>query len=647
MRKLFLFFNIFLFSYTFSQTNYVFNVELRDRNQLPTFNYSNGVLKYNGKNYIENIFFAKYNILRLYQTYPSSKVEKSLNIYTFETSSSDLMNDLLTNFPNKYLGSEDLTGQVIELLYYPNDYGDGSYNPISNSGANISLKNYDYINCPKAWDFFSTSNIGNVTIGISDGKVLNSDIDLIGKVEYINESSFNSNFSCSSEAAHGVSVGAIAAAKGNNNHGITGVCPDCKIVNTPYTLTYNGLLDLANAGVKVINMSWAFMYDNDETYVTGYVQSQQDIINQIHEMGVVLVAGAGNVSSYSAPPPRYLRYAYPASYNHVISVSSVNSKNENFTDELTGPIPTFGMVSWYNEDLISPTGAIDYNGNLYTSFYEGHTTNSKVDLCAPGFQYPVYARYLLGCPNLLGDGTSGSAPFVSGTVALMQSLNACLSPDEVEDILQLSSKNIESNPYNSYFIGKIGSGKLEAGDSVEFVHEMMSSNGNALIDGQDFWRFDFDLKHINNNLTISNQIFRDQNTSNFTAKNSIEVLANSDMKPNSSGFIDLNIDSDLLVCLPPSASEKKYSEKGIKSKLNAKSIRLYPNPNKGSFTITLSQNEIKILTVSVFDILGKQVYSEIVNKSNFDLSLPNLPAGMYLVKLSSNDINETLKFIKQ
>lgn len=288
---------------------------------------------------------------------------------------------------------------------------------------------------------------------------------------------------------------------------------------------------------------------------------------------------------------------------------------------------------------------------MFSSFYEGLTTNSKVDICAPGWRYPLYGSYLLGClENGLsynyGDGTSGSAPYVTGTVALMQSLNPCLNPNEIEDILQLTSKNIEINPSNSYFVGRIGSGKLETGDSVEFVSESMNSNGNALIDGQDFWRFNFDLQHINNKLTISNQVFRDENTSNFVAKSSIDIITNSDFKPNSNGFIDLKTDSNINICTSQSVfkqSEINKHKTGIKENKN---ILLYPNPNKGNFHLDLIQkSDYKI---SIYNSIGILVHETILNNASLaELKIENISSGVYFVKISNKDsITNIIKFIK-
>lgn len=661
MRKLFLFFCFILSSELFSQTTYVFNVELNDKNNAPTFIKSGNQMIYSGNDPVEKTFFSNYEITNFFPTYPNYS-GYLVNVFTFYTSSSTLMNDLKTQFPAKYLKTENLTGMELKLMSsYPNDYGNGQnyYNPVPNLGADISMKSFDYVNAPKAWGFFPNEK-GNVIIGISDGMVNVSDVDLAGKVSYVQQDLFNSNFVCNQigfESRHGTTIAAIAAARGNNAHGIAGICYDCKIMNSPYTLdafTWNiyspnfpGLMEMALRGVRVINMSWSRGPYNDPSYVSGFILSEQDAINQLFDMGVVLVAGAGNQSSYQSP--NFLAYGYPASYDHVISVTTVHAKNDDLLDELTGPDPTYGFISNYNEDVICVNGGIgfDLNNPVFTPFIEWSTsTNEKVDICGPAFG-PQYSHILLGCPGLYGDTTSISTPFVSGTVALMQSLNSCILPGEVEDVIQLTSKNLEIKPENSAFIGRSGSGKLETGDAVEFTHEMMLSNGNALVDGQDFWRFDFDLKHIFNGLTISNQIFRDQNTTNFTAKKFIDISQNVDLRPGT-GFVDLNINSELQVCDEQSSKFIKNDTSTKEDKdIPSKFVNLYPNPNKGSFSILIKRNITKDVAVTILDIYGKIVYTEKVNKNEFELNVNNFPNGMYFVKLSSDEINETLKFVKE
>lgn len=660
-----LFLFLFFISSSFGQEVYTFLTELSNNELAPKFQKENGLMVYIGNDEKEQDFFSKYEILDFYQAFPDSKRLRTLNVYCFVTTSQGFGGDLINDFPSLYLGMEDVTEFKAELLNsYPDDYGTTS--PVTNMGVPHSLKNFDYINVPKAWDY--TFGSTDVKIGISDSNIDTSDVDFKYKTDllpgYNNIPIYNPPYSLSNDSWHGTGVAAIATAQGDNSHGMAGICSNCRIVATKYlygtpgtynaqTPDLNSLLQLAIAGVRVINMSWGSL-DTNATY-----NYYQWIFDEIHkDYNVVLVASSHNTPSYQAQyaPYNYMLYSYPASFNHVISVLSVNHKNK-WSEEIAD-LPDWGEVSRYVEDMIAPSVVTNYQGNGPSAFYgTAHTTNDKVDICAPGWDVFIYPWYALGgyydsssqTTLFYGSGTSSSSPHVSGTVGLMYSLNSCLINDEVEDILQLTAKQIENLPGNEAFVGRSGAGKLETGDAVEFVYEMMNNGGNALIDGQDFYRFDFNLSHINNKLSISNQIFRDKCTADFTAKNEIDLFQNVDLKPDSVGYIDLRIDENLdIACSNMSKfanSETKHKE--IKKAQNL--AKLYPNPNVGHFYIAIDRENLNNIAVEVFDVFGKSIYKGIKHEISFEINLPNLSSGLYIVKLSSlsGDYNETLKFIKK
>ena len=626
---------------TYSQEKkiYKFYIELIDFKQAPQFKTEKGIAVYNGKDESELVFFSKYTIIDFFQAFPDSGERKTLNVFLVFSNNGNLAKDLLAKFPEKYIRFDDLTDLKFEYLNtYPNDYGTTS---TPNFGAPYDLKNYDYINVPKAWDY--TYGYSNIKIGISDTGIDMSDPDFANKTSFIS-GFINPPYSLSSESWHGTYVTAIAAAQGNNAQGTVGVCSNCNIVQAISTYgspgteanptpDLNRLLLLAKSGVKVINMSWRYCYN---TY-------HQWIFDEIHnKYDVVLVAGAGNENG---PTDTY--FTYPASYNHVISVSSVNHKNK--WNEQPENNAIYGPVSWYVADQIRYRVAPNYIGDQSALTEYLHTYNKDVDICAPGYNIFVYPWYVLNDPiNRYGSGTSGAAPHVSGTVGLMYSVMDCLKSDEVEDILQLTSKNLENIPGNELFAGKSGSGKLEAGDAVQFVFEMKRVSGNAKIDGNDFYRFNFELKNFLNKLTISNQIFRDKCTADFTAKNVIEILPGSDFKPNATGFVDLKINSAIVNCgiqpmINPNDKEGYEEEKPVKISLT----KLYPNPNNGTFEIVLGREVKEKLNVEVYDIFGKAIYKTVKEGSSFAVDIPNLATGMYIVKINSGQYNETIKFIKE
>ncbi|HYD90870.1 MAG TPA: T9SS type A sorting domain-containing protein, partial [Flavobacterium sp.] len=74
--------------------------------------------------------------------------------------------------------------------------------------------------------------------------------------------------------------------------------------------------------------------------------------------------------------------------------------------------------------------------------------------------------------------------------------------------------------------------------------------------------------------------------------------------------------------------------------------KLSPNPNDGTFNILLGDKLKGEVTVKIFDLSGKVIYQDKFTDSSFNLSLPKLSSGMYIVQLSSASDQETIKFIK-
>ncbi|MNG07850.1 hypothetical protein D3C84_911710 [compost metagenome] len=75
---------------------------------------------------------------------------------------------------------------------------------------------------------------------------------------------------------------------------------------------------------------------------------------------------------------------------------------------------------------------------------------------------------------------------------------------------------------------------------------------------------------------------------------------------------------------------------------------LYPNPNKGSFTIQFESKSNDGVKIFVHDILGKKVYENIFEStSNFNqnIQLQNVSAGIYLVTVIDGDRRTVKKIV--
>ncbi|MGB3590041.1 MAG: T9SS type A sorting domain-containing protein [Nonlabens sp.] len=96
---------------------------------------------------------------------------------------------------------------------------------------------------------------------------------------------------------------------------------------------------------------------------------------------------------------------------------------------------------------------------------------------------------------------------------------------------------------------------------------------------------------------------------------------------------------ELSICSEQSLSVTEFS---------SNDFAIFPNPNKGEFTITLNSQSGNAINVDVFDIRGRQIFKNVYdNTANFNevVRLNNVQAGMYLVTVSDGDQRTTKKII--
>lgn len=341
-----------------------------------------------------------FSITSVKQILPDSRKENLLKVYelTCDCNPEELMNEIVKlNFEvNNPVMAPDYI-----LLNTPNDY-------TTTFSQDYAL---DLIDAEGAWEV--TTGDSSVTIGITDSGYDMNHSELIGTVSYIQPGLSGGNY------YHGTAVATTAAGNTNNQIGKSSIGYNCNLQLR--SNSYNSILASCYGGAKVINVSW-YASCTPNTYI-------QDIIDEVYENGCIVVAAAGNgnASCYGSG-----NHTYPASLNHVISVTSVGPQNNH-------------------ERTI---------GNDATT----HQHNDSVDISAPGYDVALTVE---NGWYLTGNGTSFAAPYVSGTIGLMLSINPCLSFEEIESILKTTSLNIDS--LNPNYGGQIGSGRLDANAAVNMV----------------------------------------------------------------------------------------------------------------------------------------------------------------------------------
>jgi hypothetical protein len=78
---------------------------------------------------------------------------------------------------------------------------------------------------------------------------------------------------------------------------------------------------------------------------------------------------------------------------------------------------------------------------------------------------------------------------------------------------------------------------------------------------------------------------------------------------------------------------KPEPEKGLNE---SKSIKVYPNPNNGVFTLQLN-NFRENTRVMLFNAIGQKVYEQTLRGDTHRIELPNLQRGLYVVKAINNN----------
>lgn len=272
----------------------------------------------------------------------------------------------------------------------------------------------------KVWDYPYTTE-DTITIAVIDTGVDSSHEDLQNNLLQ----GYNSVYETESNDyvhAHGTNVVGIIASELHNQIGISGIIGNHPIKILPINSSFDqdeGLMwdtDIIKAiqyaikhNADVINMSF------------GSTEQSSGIeywVNKALDKGIIIVAASGNSGINE--------YTYPASYEGVISVGSIEKSME---------------LSYYS------------------------TWNDKVDVVAGGSL--IYTTDIDNTYTY-GYGTSFATPYVTGLVGIMKVVNPELSNDEIKEILYETSIDLGESGKDD----KFGHGMINAKSAVDRAYEM-------------------------------------------------------------------------------------------------------------------------------------------------------------------------------
>ena len=374
-------------------------------------------------NNITNSFLTFFKKLSLFATERLGFISLLLPIsFSFKIANSNILSNYLSTTPNDYCYSNQWAIEKVEL--------------------------------DKAWDVYTGSS--QVSVGVIDSGIDGEHEDLTDNINTTISTQFGNYFNTGLEdsVSHGTHVAGIIGAVGNNSIGVSGACWDIDLVSLrianysgstiyipgiaeaiTYASSQNHFIPILNASLG-FRMQFLYDYNYDILEIAG------DLSTAFNNYNGLVVAAAGNnnkdIDSIN-------NFAYPAScsYSNMIVVGNSDEDDERYIDTVNSGI--FNQSSNYGEtnvDLFAP------GVNIYSTI--------------PDDDYTSYT------------GTSMATPLVTGTIALLKSIDPTLTVSELKTAI-LDNVDIVSNLDGLCATG----GRLNAYNAVLSILSDISPNSGT------------------------------------------------------------------------------------------------------------------------------------------------------------------------
>lgn len=238
---------------------------------------------------------------------------------------------------------------------------------------------------------------------IDSGVDGNSNFEIEDRIDFQSDEQkyYNNSYLFDDMCGHGTAVASIIAGRGENGN-VEGIAQNAQI----YSVKVLDEDRKATMGKIVRAIYWAIDNDMDiinMSFGTGtYSKALEQAVNDAYAKGILIVAATGNDANAGVD--------YPAAFENVLSVGSVNAK---------------GQVSDF-----SPRG-------------------DSVDVMAPG--EGIMAQSNFGIEMQL-SGSSLAAPYVSAIAAALWSKDTSKPAEFIKDLIIKSSKTIEEGGYTDRLV---------------------------------------------------------------------------------------------------------------------------------------------------------------------------------------------------
>lgn len=260
-----------------------------------------------------------------------------------------------------------------------------------------NLWNLKTIDVPIAWEAGITGQGVKVAI-IDSGIASHTDLKIAGGISFVGDNYQDMH-------GHGTHIAGIIAAQ-HNDFGVAGIAPNVAI----YAVKAIGDDGFGDVETVVAGIDWAIKENMDIINLSfgdiEYSEALHEAIKRAKQAGIVIIAASGNEGNDQGTENTMI---YPARHEEVIAVSAVGKSLQRSSFSSTGPL----------NDFAAP------GEEIYSTFLNG--------------QYATY------------QGTSLSAPHITGVLALMMEQFPFLNGDALYEGLKLYANDLGSVGYDEWY----------------------------------------------------------------------------------------------------------------------------------------------------------------------------------------------------
>ncbi|MBK7642172.1 MAG: S8 family peptidase [Planctomycetes bacterium] len=407
---------------------------------------------------------------------------------------------------------------------------------------------------------------------------------------------------------HGTHVSGTIGASSNNGSGVAGVTWATGLMSLRVLGKQGGTsFDIVNAikyagrianssgtlpavRANVINMSLGG---------PGSSSTVQTAVTQARNAGVVIFAASGNENS-SAP-------SYPAAYTGVISVAAVDANAQR------APYSNFGSTV----DVCAPGG--DTSVDLDHDGYADGILSTLMDGTTPPFT-PIYAFY---------QGTSMACPHAAGVAALMLAVDPLLTPAQIESLMTSTAIDLGApGRDNLYGWGLVDAyGAVSAADGMSSGVPVLAVTPLALVFGSETTSLSSQVSNLGAGLLdVTSVVVNTTSGGNWLSAAAIASGSSS----SDTSSISVDVDRTGLADGNYTGTVTVSSNGGVSVIDVSMSVDTATLPVDVDLYVLL-------ITADTFDTVAQVIVNP---TTGLDFSMPDLPAGDYLLVCGSDDNND-------